>query len=69
MSAKTCTTAEAAKAVGITRATLQDWIKKGKFSAPKLQRLANSNVRLWTRSDVSRLKGTKKKIYQDKSGK
>ena len=66
MSPKTCTTAEAAEAVGITRATLQDWIKKGKFAAPKLQKLGNIGVRLWTDSDVARLKATKKEIYQEK---
>jgi predicted DNA-binding transcriptional regulator AlpA len=69
MSPKTCTTGEAAKAAAITRATLQEWIRKGKFAAPKLQRLGNIRVRLWTTSDVARLKATKKKIYQDKSGK
>lgn len=66
MSPKTCTTGEAASAVGITRATLQDWIKKGKFAAPKLQRLGNIGVRLWTASDVARLKAVKKEIYQEK---
>jgi excisionase family DNA binding protein len=41
MSRWTYTTQEAADAVGITRATLQDWIKKRKFAAPKLRRLGN----------------------------
>jgi len=66
MSPKTCTTAEAAEAVGISRATLQDWIKKRKFAAPKLGRVGNISVRLWTASDVARLKKTKAKIYQEK---
>ena len=70
MSSKTCTTGEAAEAVGITRATLQDWIKKGKlkgkFAAPKLRRLGNVGVRLWTASDLARLKVAKKAIYQPK---
>ena len=65
MSPKTCTTQEAADAVGITRATLQDWIKK-KVAAPKLQRLGKVGVRLWTSSDVARLKAVKKEIYQEK---
>lgn len=63
---KTYTTAEAANAVGITRATLQDWIKKGKFAAPELQTLGKVCVRLWMPSDVARLKKTKKAIYQEK---
>jgi predicted DNA-binding transcriptional regulator AlpA len=66
MSPKTYTTQEAADAAGITRATLQDWIKKRKFAAPKLQRLGNVGVRLWTASDVARLKKTKSEIYQEK---
>jgi predicted DNA-binding transcriptional regulator AlpA len=66
MNPKACTTQEAADAAGITRATLQDWIKKKKFAAPKLQRLGNLAVRLWTASDVARLKAVKKEIYQEK---
>jgi excisionase family DNA binding protein len=66
MSPKTFTTTEAAKAAGITRATLQDWIKKGKFAAPKLQRLGKVGVRLWSSSDIARLKATKSEIYQEK---
>ncbi len=66
MSPRTYTTTEAAEAVGITRATLQDWIKKRKFAAPKLGRVGNISVRLWTASDVARLKAVKKEIYQEK---
>jgi excisionase family DNA binding protein len=66
MSPKSYTTREAADAVGITRVTLQDWIKKRKFAAPKLKRVGNIRVRLWTASDVGRLKAVKKQIYQEK---
>jgi hypothetical protein len=66
MGSKTYTTQQAADAAGITRATLQDWIKKRKFAAPKLQRLGKVSVRLWTPSDVARLKAVKKQIYQEK---
>jgi predicted DNA-binding transcriptional regulator AlpA len=66
MSAKTYTTQQAADAAGITRATLQDWIKRGKCAAPKLQRLGSVSARLWKASDVARLKATKKQIYQVK---
>lgn len=66
MTPKTYTTQEAADAVGITRATLQDWIKKRKFAAPKLQKLGKVGVRLWAASDVARLKKTKSEIYQEK---
>ena len=66
MSPKIYTTQEAADAAGITRATLQDWIKKRKFAAPDVQRLGNVGVRLWTASDIARLKAVKKEIYQEK---
>ncbi len=66
MSTKTYTTTEAAHEVRITRATLQDWIKNGKFAAPKLQRLGKVSARLWTASDVARLEKKRAEIYQEK---
>jgi excisionase family DNA binding protein len=66
MKPKLYTTSEAAARAGITRATLQDWIRKKKCAAPKLTKLANITVRLWTVPDVARLKAVKKKIYQEK---
>jgi predicted site-specific integrase-resolvase len=66
MTSKTYATADAARKSGITRATLQDWIKKGKIAAPKLARVGNVSVRLWTESDVARLRAVKKEIYQGK---
>jgi DNA-binding transcriptional MerR regulator len=66
MSPSTHSTGEAAAKAGITRATLQDWIKRGKFRAPKLARVGNVSVRLWTDLDVARLKAVKKEIYQEK---
>jgi excisionase family DNA binding protein len=66
MSSRACSTREAAEKAGITRATLQEWIRKGKFAAPKLLRVGNIKVRLWTASDVARLKKTKAEIYQEK---
>jgi DNA-binding transcriptional MerR regulator len=66
MGSKTYTTSQAAAAAGITRATLQDWIKKRKFVAPKLQRLGNLGVRVWSPSDIARLKAVKTEIYQEK---
>jgi DNA-binding transcriptional MerR regulator len=63
---ETVSTGEAARQAGITRATLQDWITRGKVKAPRLVKVGNVSVRLWTRSDVTRLKTTKKAIYQEK---
>ena len=61
-----CTTAEAAGKVGITRATLQDWIKKKKFAPPRMARVGKIKVRLWSTSDIARLRAVKKDIYQEK---
>jgi DNA-binding transcriptional MerR regulator len=66
MAPRSYATGEVAAKAGITRATLQDWIRKGKFDAPKLTKVGNVTVRLWTDSDVARLKAVKKAIYQEK---
>lgn len=63
MRSRQFTTSEAAKAVNITRATLQDWIKRGKFRAPQTQLRNGHAVRLWTDSDIARLRAVKKRIY------
>jgi excisionase family DNA binding protein len=66
MAPKTFSTGEAAKQVGITRATLQDWLKKGKFKPPKLAKVGNISVRLWSEADIGRLRAKKSEIYQEK---
>ena len=63
MSGKVYTTGEAANAVGITRATLQTWIKARKITAPKTRLRRGVGVRLWTESDIARLRAAKKRIY------
>ncbi len=68
MSSKVYSTGDAAKAVGITRATLQAWIARGKIAAPKAQDLGKVRVRLWSESDVARLRRTKAKIYKKELG-
>jgi len=63
MSPKPLTTKEAAEAVGISRATLQAWIKARKFKPPKPTLEGAMAKRLWTESDLGRLREAKKKIY------
>jgi excisionase family DNA binding protein len=67
-SKKTYSTGDAAKAVGITRATLQAWIASGKIEAPEAQDLGKVRVRLWSESDVVRLRSAKKKLYMKELG-
>lgn len=71
MAPKLLTTTEAAKAIGVTRATLHDWIKRGRVRPPKLQVGNGHAVRLWSESDVARLRDVKKtiKIGRPKTGK
>jgi excisionase family DNA binding protein len=59
---KLLTTTEAAEAIGVTRATLHAWIKRGRVKPPKLQIGNGHAVRLWSASDVARLRGVKKTI-------
>jgi excisionase family DNA binding protein len=68
MTAKAYTTEQAAKAVGITRATLQAWISKGKLKVPRTRLLSGHAVRLWTESDLTILRRAKKKIYMKEMG-
>jgi DNA-binding transcriptional MerR regulator len=63
MGSKSYTTTEAAKKTGVTRATLQAWIKTGRVQPPEIQvRSGKSPVRLWTTSDVARLRAMKNLI-------
>ena len=68
MSPKTYTTQQAADAVKITRQTLQAWIAKGKLIAPETQLRNGRAVRLWTESDVARLRKVKSEIYLKEMG-
>jgi excisionase family DNA binding protein len=56
MADKLYTTAEAAKAIGVSRQTLQTWIADGKIDAPKMI----GNTRVWNRSQVEELKRKQK---------
>jgi excisionase family DNA binding protein len=68
VSPKTYTTQQAADAVKITRQTLQAWIAKGKLKAPETQLRQGRAVRLWTESDVARLRKVKEAVYLKEMG-
>jgi len=65
---KRLTTAEAAKAVGIARHTLQRWISEGRVIAPKTILRNGRGVRLWSDSDVKRLAKIKAGTYRKGRG-
>jgi predicted site-specific integrase-resolvase len=62
------TTAAAAKAVTISRATLQEWIRKGTVRAPKVQIVKGVAVRHWADADLARLRAVKAKVYRKGRG-
>lgn len=56
MSRRLYTTVEVAKAAGVPRGTLQNWIKTGKVSAPPVRLLRKMAVRLWTTAQKKRVR-------------
>lgn len=50
------TTPEAAKLIGVSRQTLQAWIKGRFIETPELGKVANLSVRLWSKADIQRAK-------------
>jgi excisionase family DNA binding protein len=63
MSPQTYTTKEIAGKVGITRATLQAWIRAKKITPPRPTLDGARSKRLWTESDLARLREAKKRLY------
>jgi excisionase family DNA binding protein len=53
---KIYTTGEAAAAIGVSRQTLYSWIEGGKVAAPKQIVTGRKSIRLWTKSDIERVK-------------
>jgi predicted DNA-binding transcriptional regulator AlpA len=63
MTAKTYTTREAAKALGVSHQTLYTWIEGGHIDAPEQLKVGKSTIRLWTAAEIERarqFKGTLK---------
>jgi hypothetical protein len=60
---KPCNTQQAAGAVGISTMTLQRWLAAGKVKGPKLRIRNGRAVRLWTATDLARLRKLKQEIY------
>ena len=56
-------TSDVARKSGISRVTLQEWIRQGKLRPPKVVRVGGVKVRLWTPRDLRRLQAMRKAIY------
>jgi DNA-binding transcriptional MerR regulator len=63
MPPKLYTTDEIARAVGVSRVTIQAWLKAGQVKPPRIQsRPGATPARLWTASDVTRLESVRKQM-------
>ena len=60
---KILTTEQAAATVKISRASLQEWIRRKKIEAPAVQLVGGKAVRLWKPADVAKLRKAKARIY------
>lgn len=58
------TTREAARAVKITRQTLQSWIASGRIAAPPIEIVDGKATRLWREADIKQLATVKAAIYR-----
>jgi len=69
VSPKLYNTKQAAKEAGVSRVTLQEWIKRGIVRAPGLKIRDGRAIRLWTASDIARLKSVEVPMGRPKKGK
>ena len=61
--AKPCNTQQAAKAAGISNMTLHRWIVAKKLQVPRSQIRNGRAVRLWSTTDLARLRKVKQATY------
>ena len=61
-------TREVAAIVGIHRATLEEWLSKGRLKPPKLVRVGGKAFRIWGERDIERVKSYKQKFYRKGRG-
>jgi hypothetical protein len=65
MSPKLYTTREAAEHAGVSRQTVQAWIKAGRVKAPEIT--LPVGIRFWTKEDVAQLKRVEHKRFPRKA--
>lgn len=63
MKMKVYSTSQAAKIAGISRVTLERWIRDGKVKKPSALGNGPGNARLWTEPEVERVRKYKEKNY------
>jgi len=60
---QTYSTAQVAKALGVSKRTLLRWLYAGKISEPEKQTFGGVESRVWTDSDLSRAKEYKTRSF------
>ena len=60
---KTLSTLQVAAKVGVDRVTLERWISARKVKLPKTVTIGSRQFRLWTESDVERIRRFKEQNY------
>src|SRR5579859_8249874 len=63
---KTYSTIEVAKLLGIGNDTLHRWIHTRRVPAPPLQSVGGLSIRLWTKTDIEKVREYKRKFYWGK---
>ncbi len=58
---KQYSSSQAAKLIGMSLRTLQNWIRDGKVKAPKLTAVGGVKIRLWSKADIARIGKAKQK--------
>ena len=61
-------TAEAAKAIGVSKKTLLRWLWDGKVAEPKqIVKMGHVDARVWSEKDLARAKKYKEEHYRKRS--
>lgn len=61
-------TKDVAAQVGVHRATLEEWLSKGKVCSPKTVQIGERTLRLWTDKDIARVMTYKQAFYRKGRG-
>jgi len=61
-------TVEVARMIGVHKQTLLDWLYAGKVGEPKRQTVGGQVVRIWTQSDIGRVRRYKEQNYRKGRG-
>jgi predicted DNA-binding transcriptional regulator AlpA len=57
---------EVAREIVVQRATLYEWIRKGKIPIPRLRMISGVRLRVWTDGEVKEIKKYKAEYYRKK---